>query len=57
MKKFYEAPSVEKIAFAYRDQVVVASSDPITCSQTWDPANQSIEGGCKLITSVKDSGI
>ena len=25
MKKVYEAPSVEKIAFMYRDQVVVAS--------------------------------
>lgn len=27
MKKFYEAPSVEKIAFRYRDQVVAASGD------------------------------
>ena len=25
MKKTYETPSVEKIAFQYRDQVVVAS--------------------------------
>lgn len=25
MKKVYEAPAVEKIAFQYRDQVVVAS--------------------------------
>lgn len=25
MKKTYEAPSIEKIAFQYRDQVVVAS--------------------------------
>ena len=25
MKKVYEAPTVEKIAFQYRDQVVVAS--------------------------------
>lgn len=25
MKKFYETPSVEKIAFRYRDQVVAAS--------------------------------
>lgn len=25
MKKYYETPSVEKISFRYRDQVVVAS--------------------------------
>ncbi|MBR5547916.1 MAG: hypothetical protein IKU70_13190 [Clostridia bacterium] len=29
MKKAYETPSVEKIAFNYRDQVVAASGDPI----------------------------
>lgn len=28
MKKAYEAPSVEKIAFNYRDQVVAASGNP-----------------------------
>lgn len=27
MKKAYETPSVEKIAFNYRDQVVAASGD------------------------------
>ena len=27
MKKTYEAPSIEKIAFQYRDQVVVASGN------------------------------
>ena len=27
MKKYYEPPSVEKIAFRYRDQVVAASGD------------------------------
>ena len=27
MKKLYEAPSVEKIAFNYRDQVVAASGE------------------------------
>lgn len=26
MKKTYEAPSIEKVAFMYRDQVVVAST-------------------------------
>ena len=29
MKKVYEAPSVEKIAFRYRDQIVAASGDPV----------------------------
>ena len=28
MKKTYETPEVEKIAFQYRDQVVVASGTP-----------------------------
>jgi len=32
MKKTYEAPSVEKIAFMYRDQVVVASGGG-SCTQ------------------------
>lgn len=32
MKKTYETPSVEKIAFQYRDQVVVASG---TCESVW----------------------
>jgi len=32
MKKVYEAPTVEKIAFQYRDQVVVASG---TCVDQW----------------------
>ena len=27
MKKYYEPPSVEKISFRYRDQVVAASGD------------------------------
>ena len=31
MKKTYETPSVEKIAFQYRDQVVVASG----CQSVW----------------------
>ena len=34
MKKTYEAPSVEKIAFQYRDQVVVASGH--TCIIHWN---------------------
>lgn len=27
MKKYYETPSVEKISFRYRDQIVVASGE------------------------------
>ena len=34
MKKFYETPAVEKIAFQYRDQVVVASGGINTSSCT-----------------------
>lgn len=31
MKKYYDTPSVEKLAFRYRDQVVASSGgDPIT---------------------------
>ena len=46
MKKSYETPSVEKIAFKYRDQVVVASGNggSYTCSQeiihNWNSNNQ-----------------
>ena len=29
MKKFYETPSAEKIAFNYRDQIVAASGGSI----------------------------
>ncbi len=32
MKKVYEAPTVEKIAFMYRDQVVAASG---VCESKW----------------------
>ena len=34
MKKVYEAPSVEKIAFQYRDQVVAASGGE-KCVSAW----------------------
>jgi len=34
MKKTYETPSVEKIAFQYRDQVVVASGNT-NCESKW----------------------
>ena len=35
MKKTYEAPSVEKIAFKYRDQVVAASGVSGSCVANW----------------------
>lgn len=35
MKKTYETPSVEKIAFQYRDQVVVASGVHSNCEKVW----------------------
>ncbi len=53
MKKIYESPTVEKISFRYRDQVVAASGD--TGSGT--PTNPNFgqvtsenwgQNGCKL---------
>lgn len=53
MKKLYTTPSVEKIAFRYRDQVVAASgTDPLT--EDTNPAFGSLTqevwgvGGCKV---------
>ena len=44
MKKTYEAPSVEKIAFRYRDQVVVASGGTYTCRiETTHNWNQNLQ--------------
>lgn len=40
MKKTYEAPSVEKVAFQYRDQVVVASGNA-RCYVDWDGENSN----------------
>lgn len=37
MKKVYEAPAVEKVEFQYRDQVVVASGDPLLGNQYREP--------------------
>lgn len=34
MKKTYETPNVEKIAFQYRDQVVAASNPSSVCDVT-----------------------
>ena len=35
MKKVYEAPTVEKIEFMYRDQVVAQSGGGEKCISTW----------------------
>lgn len=52
MKKTYETPSVEKVAFQYRDQVVVASGS-YSCSQTWYYQQKD---GCRHEVNVQDSG-
>lgn len=44
MKKTYEAPSVEKVAFQYRDQVVVASGG--ACTQHYK-ANEDLSAQCE----------
>ena len=49
MKKSYETPTVEKIRFNYRDQVVAASGAPVANSDTGvgnstsDRANQVVD--------------
>lgn len=53
MKKYYEAPSVEKIAFAYRDQVVVASNIPSgSCSFDWQGQYDGNTSGCTTSNHV-----
>lgn len=49
MKKTYEAPSVEKIAFQYRDQVVVASNGGyiVNCGTVYDSHDGN--EGCELL--------
>ena len=45
MKKIYEAPSVEKIAFNYRDQVVAASGEQSSGTNTGSNVFESNEFG------------
>ena len=46
MKKTYETPSIEVVAFQYRDQVVAASGTQIKCTVTWyNKENSSCEYG------------
>lgn len=54
MKKTYVTPTVEKISFQYRDQVVVASG--VTCTQVWNGFGDSLTENCTHTTQVKDSG-
>ena len=56
MKKAYEAPVVEKVAFQYRDQVVVASNPGLGCSQWWHTPNSAANPDCKYSVTVQDSG-
>lgn len=46
MKKTYETPCADKIAFNYRDQVVAASGDPL--SDNPDTGRTYISGGCDV---------
>jgi len=45
MKKTYETPSVEKVMFKYRDQVVVASGGG-SCTQHYQDNQDIANGGC-----------
>ena len=60
MKKTYEAPSVEKIAFKYRDQVVVASGGGTIpegrCIQDWVGEREYIDN-CHIEVVQSDAGI
>ena len=57
MKKTYETPSIEKVEFQYRDQVVVASGIPNgRCYGDW--VGEKEQGGtCHTETIVHDLGI
>lgn len=46
MKKTYVTPDVEKVAFQYRDQVVVASGGG-SCTQFYDGNQDSLNQGCQ----------
>lgn len=53
MKKNYETPSVEKIKFNYRDQVVAASGvEKVTCELEWvgeTAIPQMVGGNCNIM--------
>ena len=50
MKKLYETPTVEKIAFRYRDQVVAASGSPVANSDT-GVGNSAVTGPIRWLTT------
>ncbi len=56
MKKVYDTPSAEKIAFRYRDQVVAASGGT-HCSQDWTGLASSATSGCTYNVVIQDSGM
>ena len=57
MKKNYEAPSVEKIAFNYRDQVVVASGGKEIADLPFvDVASNGKQFVCRLLAGVGVDG-
>lgn len=41
MKKTYETPSVEKVTFQYRNQVVATSGTATKCESTWMHTGES----------------
>lgn len=46
MKKAYETPSVEKVEFKYRDQVVVASGNSGSCTYHFKNDAAGIDSSC-----------
>ena len=56
MKKTYETPSVEKIAFRYKDQVVAASYPVNLCIQGWIKDSNENTSGCEYTVHKADSG-
>ena len=59
MKKSYETPTVEKIKFNYRDQVVAASgeNDPSNVSGETGGCGSSAQGWGDLIAYVFSSSV
>ena len=53
MKKTYEAPSVEKIAFQYRDQVVAASNGSHICQIKYTVENDECVKYSEVISSQR----
>lgn len=54
MKKTYETPCADKIAFNYRDQVVAASGDDISGGGTGYPTITILSGSptCNIMNAV-----